>query len=174
MRLKRGGDGKYTCLFTHLNKEYLFKAWKGTWQESWWERPDSPMCKGIAALWVGLRVPCGASLGCKESPVSPWIQGISRHLCTSMLPYDSTAGSLGEGKDRGKPLVFCNSCCVPGGSSQQKHHEGAVRQQLWKSFCIANWDSDWGTDKLVVFLGVWGLLPDWTAWGVHICFSQNK
>lgn len=144
MHLKRGGDGEYTCLFTHLNKKYPFKAQKGTWQASWWERPDCLMCKGIAALWVGLRVPCRASLGCKQSPVSPWIQGISRHLCISVLPYDSREGSLGEEKYWGKSLVSCNSCGVPEGSSQQKHHEGAVRQQLWEGFCIANWEGDRG------------------------------
>lgn len=174
MHLKRRGDGKYICLSTHLNKKRPFKAWKGTWQASYWERPDSPMCKGTDATWVALRVPCGASLRCKESPVSPHIKRISRHLCISVLPYDSREGSLGEGKAGGKPLVSSNSCCVPGGSSQQKCCERAVRQQLWESACIANWEGDWGTDKLVVFLGVWGLLPDWTAWGVHICLSQNK
>lgn len=111
------------------------------------------MCKGIAALWVGLQVPCGAPLGCKESPLSPGIQGISRHLCISVL-HGSTQGSLGEGKDPGKPLVSGNGRRVPGGSLQQKHGEGAVGQQLWESFCIANWEGDWGTDKLVVF--PWG------------------
>lgn len=25
-------DDKYTGLFTHLNKKYPLKAWKGTWQ----------------------------------------------------------------------------------------------------------------------------------------------
>lgn len=111
------------------------------------------MCKGIAALWVRLQDPCGASFRCKEPPLSPWIQGISRHLCISVLLYDSTKGRLGEGKDWDKPLVSFNSCDVPGESSKQNHGEWAVKQQLCESFCIANWEGDWGTDKLVVFLG---------------------
>lgn len=167
MHLKRGGDGKYTCLLIHLNKKCIFRAWKGTGQVRWWERPDSPMCKGIAALWVGLQVPCGAPLGCKESPLSPGIQGISRHLCISLL-HGSTQGSVGEGKDPGKPLVFCNSCRVPGGILQQKHGEGAVGRQLWESFCIANWEGDRGTDKLVVFPWGFGAYCQIEQSAVHI------
>jgi len=76
------------------------------------------MCKGTAALRVGLQAPYGVSRRCIESPVFPRIQGVSRHLCISVLPYDSREGSLGEGKDRGKCLVSCNCRGVPGGSSQ--------------------------------------------------------
>lgn len=93
-----------------------------------------------------------------------------RHLCISVLPY----GSLQKGKDWGKPLVPCNRCSVPGGSSQQKHSEEAVRQHLGESICIVNWEGDWGTDKLFVFLGGLGLTARLDCLGcVYLSFPKQ-
>lgn len=73
------------------------------------------MCKGFVVLEWGYRSPVGHSLD-------------TRYL--RVLSYGSTEGNLRQGKDLGKPLGSCDHCGVPGGSSQQKPGEGAVRQQL--------------------------------------------